>query len=82
MVDQVSLTAIGGLSESRNKQLMDFLACGPGRPVVWDPIDVWAPVKFGLLRSLSHVSWFCAGNRHQGRIAREGSNDGDIQTRD
>ena len=33
MVDQVSLTAIGGLSESRNKQLMDFLACGPGRPV-------------------------------------------------
>ena len=34
MVDQVSLTAIGGLSASRNKKLMNFLACGPGRPVV------------------------------------------------
>ena len=31
MVDQVSLTAIGGLSASRNKWLMNFLACGPGR---------------------------------------------------
>ena len=33
MVDQVSLTAIGGLSASRTKKLMNFLACGPGRPV-------------------------------------------------
>ena len=33
MVDQVSLTAIGGLSASRNKQLMNVLACGPGWPV-------------------------------------------------
>ena len=34
MVDQVSETAIGGLSASRNEKLMNFLACGPGRPVV------------------------------------------------
>ena len=34
MVVQVSLTAIGGLSASRNKKLMNFLACGPGRLVV------------------------------------------------
>ena len=34
MVDQVSLTAIGGLSASHNKKLMNFLACGPHRPVV------------------------------------------------
>ena len=37
-----------------------------------DQIDVWVPVEFGLLRSLGHKSWFCAGSRHQGRIAREG----------
>ena len=37
-----------------------------------DQIDVWVPVKFGLLRSLGHKSWFCAGSRNQGRIAREG----------
>ena len=34
MMDQVSLTASGGLSASRNRQLMNFLACGSGRPVV------------------------------------------------
>ena len=34
MVDQVSLTASGGLSASRNRWLLNFLACGPGRPVV------------------------------------------------
>ena len=54
MVDQVSLTAIGGLSASRNKKLMNFLACGPGRPVGLknerNKIDVWILVKFGLLR--------------------------------
>ena len=47
-----------------------------------DQIDVWVSVKFGLLRSLSGKSWFCAGGRHQGRIAREGGNDGDTQIRD
>ena len=31
MVDQL---LVGGLSASRNKELMNFLACGPGRPVV------------------------------------------------
>ena len=40
-----------------------------------DQIDVRVPVEFGLLRSLGHKSWFCAGSRNQGRIAREGSND-------
>ena len=39
MVDQVSLTAIGGLSASRNKKLMNFLACGPGQPVVYTDTD-------------------------------------------
>ena len=34
MVDQVSLMASGGLSASRMRLLMNFLACGPGRPVV------------------------------------------------
>ena len=47
-----------------------------------DQVDVWVPVEFGLLRSLGHKSWFCAGSRHQGRITREGSNDRDIQIRD
>ena len=47
-----------------------------------DKIDVWIPVKLGLLRSLCHKTWFCAGSRNQGRIAREGSNDRDIQIRD
>ena len=27
-----------------------------------DKIDVWVPVKFGLLRSLGHKSRFCAGS--------------------
>ena len=35
-----------------------------------------------FFRSLGHVSWFCAGCRDQGRIAREGSNNGHIQIRD
>ena len=65
---------------------MNFLACGPGRPVVLknerDKIDVWVPVELGLLRSLGHKAWFCAGSRHQGRIAREGSNNRDVQIRD
>ena len=47
-----------------------------------DKIDVWVPVKFGLLRSLGHKSWFCAGSRDQGRTARERSNNRDIQIRD
>ena len=47
-----------------------------------DKIDVWVPFKFGLLRSLGHKAWFCAGSRRQGRIAREGSNDRDVQIRD
>ena len=47
-----------------------------------DKIDVWIPVELGLLRSLGHKAWFCAGSRHQGRIAREGSNDRDVQIRD
>ena len=47
-----------------------------------DKNDVWVPIELGLLRSLSHKSWFCAGSRHQGRIAREGSNDREIQIRD
>ena len=47
-----------------------------------DKIDVWVPVEFGLLRSLGHKTWFCAGSRHQGRIAREGGNDRDVQIRD
>ena len=34
MVDQVSLMASGRLSASRMRYLMNFLACGPGRPVV------------------------------------------------
>ena len=34
IADQVSLMASGGLSASRMRQLMNFLACGPGRPVV------------------------------------------------
>ena len=34
IADQVSLMASGGLSASRMRQLMHFLACGPGRPVV------------------------------------------------
>ena len=47
-----------------------------------DKIDVWVPVELGLLRTLGHKSWFCASSRHQGRIAREGSNDRDVQIRD
>ena len=47
-----------------------------------DKIDVWVPVELGLLRSLGHKTLFCAGSRHQGRIAREGSNDRDVQIRD
>ena len=34
MADQVSRLASGGLSASRMRLLMSFLACGPGRPVV------------------------------------------------
>ena len=34
MVDQVSLMASGGLSASRMRWLMNFLACWPGRLVV------------------------------------------------
>ena len=34
MADQVSLMASGGLSASRMRLLMNFLACGPKRPVV------------------------------------------------
>ena len=34
MADQVSLMASGGLSASRMRWVMNFLACGPGRPVV------------------------------------------------
>ena len=45
-------------------------------------VDVWIPVEFGLLRSLGHKSWFCAGCRNQGRIARKRSNNGGIQIRD
>ena len=41
MVDQVSLTAIGGLSASRNKST----CCLKNER---DQIDVWVPVKFGL----------------------------------
>ena len=44
-------------------------------------IDVWVPVEFGLLRSLGHKSWFCAGSGHQGRTARAKSNDRDVQIR-
>ena len=33
IADQVSLMASGGLSASRTRLLMKFLACGPGRPV-------------------------------------------------
>ena len=35
-----------------------------------DKIDVWVPVEFGLLRSLGHKTWFCAGSRHQGQTDR------------
>ena len=54
---------------------MNFLACGPGRPVVsrMNKVDVWVPVKFVLLRSLVHKPWFCAGCRDQGRTVREGA---------
>ena len=45
-------------------------------------VDVWIPVEFVLLRSLGHKSWFCAGSRDQGRIARERSNNRHIQIRD
>ena len=34
IADQVSLMASGGLSASPTRLLMNFLACGPGRPVV------------------------------------------------
>ena len=47
-----------------------------------DKIDVWIPVELGLLRSLGHKAWLCTGSRHQGRIAREGSNNRDVQIRD
>ena len=47
----------------------------------WDKVDVWISVKFDLLRSLGHKSWFCAGCRDQGRTARERSNNGDIPGR-
>ena len=56
------------------------LACGLKNER--NKIDVWVPVEFGLLRSLGHKSWFCAGSRHQGRTARERSNNRDIQIRD
>ena len=82
MVDQ----AIGGFVSISQQIVNEF-------PGMWtrsasclknkrDQMDVWVPVKFGLLRSLGHKTWFCAGSRHQGRIAREGSNDGDMQIRD
>ena len=48
----------------------------------WDEIDVWVPVELGLLRSFGQKTWFCAGSRHKGRIAREGGNDRDVQIRD
>ena len=58
MVDQVSLTAIGGLSASRNKKLMNFLACGPGPTCGLkderNEVDVWISVEFVLFRSLGH----------------------------
>ena len=64
---------------------MNFLACG--RPACGlknerNEIDVWVPVKFVLLRSLGHKSWFCGGSRDQGRTASERSNNRDIQIRD
>ena len=42
---------------------------------------MWISVEF-VLFSLGHKSCFCAGCRDQGRIAREGSNNGDVQIRD
>ena len=43
---------------------------------------MWVTIELGLLRSLGHKTWFCDGSRHQRRIAREGSNDRDVQIRD
>ena len=64
---------------------MNYLACGPCRPVVSsmrrDDVDVWISVKFGFLSSFAHVSWSGAGCRDQGRVAGERSNNGNIQVR-
>ena len=70
MADQVSRMAIGRLSASFMSLLMNFLACGPGRPVVsrmkGDEVDVWISVNFVLLSLLGHVSWL----RQQGTGCR------------
>ena len=86
MVDQVSLTAVGGLSASRNKKLMNFLPCG-ARPACGlknegNKIDVWYLSNLVFSALLAICPWFCAGSRDQGRTARERSNNGDIQIRD
>ena len=87
MVDQVSLTAIGGLSASRNKKLMNFLACGPGRPVV-SRMKNGTRLTCGYLSNLvlSALLAICPGfvlaAETRGRTAREGSNNRDIQIRD
>ena len=63
--DQVSVMASGGLSASRMRLLMKFLACGPGRTMVssmeGDDVDVWVSVEFALFSSFGHVSWSGAG---------------------
>ena len=86
MVDQVSLTASGGLSASRNKKLMNFLACGPGRPVVsrMNGTRLMCGYLSNLLFSalLAICPGFVTSSRDQGRTARHGSNDRDMQIRD
>ena len=85
MVDQVSpdgLWRVIGISQEAANEFLGMWA----RPTCAlederNEVDVWISVEFVLFRSFSQKSWFCAGSRHQGRIAREGSNDRDVQIR-
>ena len=86
MADQVSMMASGGVIGISHEVANEF-------PGMWarrtcglederNEVDVWISVKFVLFRSFGHESWFCAGCRDHGRIAREGSNNGHIQIHD
>ena len=86
MADQVSLMASGGLSSlsSLSHEIADEFsgvwtrsACG--LEYEGDEVNAWISIKFGFLSSLGHESWFCAGCSDEGRVAGEGSNNGDIQ---
>ena len=86
MADQVTLMASGGLSASRMRLPLNFLPCGPGRPVVSSMKGtrlMWGiSVEFNLFGYFGHVSWSGVGCGNKGRVAREKSNNGDIQVRD